>query len=71
MERYGWISTPAVSGARRKRGRDILTFVALGLAIVVGLGACAGVPKDSGLARAQSRTWTGPGYYGGPPPGWR
>lgn len=69
MKRYGWISTPAMNGARRKRGRDILTFVALGLAIVVGFGACAGLPKDSGSATAPSTPWTRPSY--GPPPSWR
>jgi hypothetical protein len=53
--------------------RGVLTLVALGLVIIIGLAACAGVPTESGSATLpwEWRTGTGPGYYGGPPPSWR
>lgn len=71
MERDRWISTLAVKGDGRKSGRSAPTLAALGLVMVAGLTACAGAPKDFLVAPAPSRTWSGPAYYGGPPPSWR
>lgn len=70
---YGWewMLTSTAQSGRRERGRARVAFVALGL-VVLGVAACAGISKESGTAAApwQWRT-PGPGYYGGPPYGWR
>jgi hypothetical protein len=66
-ETYGGVATSAVQRSRRERERALVTVVALGLAIVLGVAGCASLQAD--LPGVPATSLLRP-YYG-PPYGWR
>lgn len=67
-ETHTWMSPPAAASGQRERGRSSPTFVAMALAIVLGIAACASL-QESGSAAVPAKSLMRP-YYG-PPYGWR